>query len=38
MGDMELGNRRRLFKESRVLDGRDIDDSAFDGIGRNAEP
>jgi hypothetical protein len=38
MGDMELGNRRRLFKESRVLDGCDIDGSAFDGVGRDAEP
>ncbi len=38
MGEMELGNRRRLFKESRVLDGYDIDGNAFDGIGRNAEP
>lgn len=38
MGEMELGNRRGLFKERRVLDGCDIDCSAFDGIGRNTEP
>ena len=38
MGDMELGNRRCLYKESRVSDGCDIDRCAFDGIGRDAEP
>lgn len=36
--EMELGNRRYLFKESRILDRCDIDGSAFNGIGRNAEP
>jgi hypothetical protein len=38
MGEMELGNRRRLFKERRVSDGCDIDRCAFDGVGRGAEP
>jgi hypothetical protein len=38
MGEMELGNRRRLFKESRISDGCDIDHCAFDGVGRGAEP
>lgn len=38
MGDKELGNRGRLFEESEVSDGRDIDRCAFDGIGRDAEP
>ena len=38
MGEMELGNRKRLFKEKRVSDGCDIDHCAFDGIGRGAKP
>jgi len=38
MEEMELGNRRRLFKKSRVSDWCDIDCSAFDGIGRDAKP
>jgi hypothetical protein len=38
VGEMELGNRRRLFKERRVSDGYDIDHCAFDGVGRGAEP
>ena len=38
MGDMELGSRRGLFKESEVSDGCDIDPCAFDGVGRDAEP
>lgn len=38
MEQMEFGNRRRLFKESEILDGYDIDHCAFDGVGRNAEP
>ena len=38
MGNVELGNRRRLFKERRVSDGCDIDHCAFDGVGRDAEP
>ena len=38
MGDMELGNRRRLFKKSGVSDGYDIDRCAVDGVGRSAEP
>jgi len=38
MREMESGNRRCLLKERRVSGGCDIDGSAFDGIGRNAEP
>jgi hypothetical protein len=38
MGEMQLGNRRRLFKESRVSDRCDIDRCAFDGVGCGAEP
>jgi len=38
MGEMELGNRRRLFKKRRVSDWYDIDHCAFDGVGRGAEP
>jgi hypothetical protein len=38
MGEMELGNRRRLFKESRVSDGHNIDRCAFNGVGRGAKP
>jgi len=38
MGEMELGNRRRLFKVSGISDGCDIDHGAFDGVGRGAEP
>ena len=38
MGEMELGNRRRLFKKRRVPDGYDIDRCAFDGVGCGAEP
>ena len=38
MEEMELSNRRHLFKESRVSDWCDIDHCAFDGVGRGAEP
>jgi hypothetical protein len=38
MGEMELGNRRRLFKVSRISDWCDIDHCAFDGVGRGTEP
>ena len=38
MEEMELDNRRRLFEESRVSDWCDIDNCAFDGVGRGAEP
>ncbi len=38
MGEMKLGNRRRLFKKRRVSDWCDIDHCAFDGVGRGAEP
>jgi hypothetical protein len=35
---MELGDRRRLFKNRRVSNWCDFDCCAFDGIGCNAEP
>ena len=38
MGNMKLGNGRRLFKESEISDGYDIGHCAFDGVGRSAEP
>ena len=38
MGETELSDRRRLFKESRNSDWRDIDRCAFDCVGRDAEP
>jgi hypothetical protein len=38
MGDMVLGNRRRLFKKSRVSNWCDIDHCAFNGIGCDTEP
>ncbi len=38
MGDMVLGNRRRLFKKSEVSDWYDISYCAFDGIGCDTEP
>lgn len=38
MGNMELGNGRRLFKESRILNWYDIDRCSLDRIGCDAEP
>ena len=38
MGEMELGNRRRFFKEGRVSDGCEFDRCTFDSISRDAEP
>jgi len=38
MEEMELGNRRRLLKKSRVSDWYDIDHCAFDCIGCDTEP
>ena len=38
MGNMELGNRSRLLKDSQGLDWYKIDYSAFDSVCRDTEP
>ena len=38
MGKMEFGDRKCLLKDGDVLDGREIDSCALDGIGSDTEP
>ena len=38
MEEMELSDRRRLFKKRGISDWRDVDPGTFDGIGCDAEP
>ncbi len=38
MGEMESGNRKRLFEESRVSNWCNIDHCTFDGVGSYTKP
>jgi hypothetical protein len=38
MGKMEFCDRKCLFKEGDVLDGRKVDSCSLDGIGSDTEP